>query len=56
MFRIFFEFFLKFPVIRIVSKNVKWGTIWNFLNIHSVANYQKLMGGTIEKIRKKSEF
>ena len=43
----------EFPVSRIVPKNVKGGTLWDFLNIHSVAKYQKLMGGTIKKIRKK---
>ena len=37
-----------------MPKNVKGGTLWDFLNIHSVAKYQKLMGGTIKKIRKKS--
>ena len=36
-----------------MPKNVKGGTLWDFLNIHSVAKYQKLMGGTIKKIRKK---
>ena len=31
------------------------GTLWDFLNIHSVAKYQKLMGGTIlKKFGKKS--
>ena len=45
--------FPNFPVSRIVPKNVKRGTLWDFLNIHSVAKYQKLMGGTIKKIRKK---
>ena len=44
---------MKFPVRHIVPKNVKEGTRWDFLNIHSVAKYQKLMGGTIKKIRKK---
>ena len=39
------DFFLKFPVSRIVPKNVKEGNLWDFLNIHSVAKYQKLMGG-----------
>ena len=32
------------------------GTLWDFLNIHSVAKYQKLMGGhfgAIKKFRKK---
>ena len=37
-----------------MPKNVKEGTLWDFLNIHSVAKYQKLMGRTIKKIRKKS--
>ena len=50
----FFSIFLKFPVSRIVPKNVKGGTLLDFLNIHSVAKYQKLMGGTIKKIGKKS--
>ena len=36
-----------------MPKNVKGGTLWDFLNIHFVANYQKLMGGTIRKFRKK---
>ena len=34
------------------------GTLWDFLNIHSVAKYQKLMGGhfgAIKKFRKKNE-
>ena len=39
----FFESFLKFSVSRIVPKNVKGETLWDFLNIHSVAKYQKLM-------------
>ena len=53
-FQIFFEFFLKFPVSRIVPKKVKGGTLWDFLNIHSNAKNQKLMGGTMkEKIREK---
>ena len=50
----FFEFFSKFPVSRIVPKNVKGGTLWDFLNIHSVAKYPKLMGGTIKYFGKKS--
>ena len=32
-----------------MPKNVKGGTFWDFLNIHYVAKYQKLMGGTIKK-------
>ena len=48
------NFFSKFPVSRIVPKNVKEATLWDFLNIHSVAKYQKLMGGTIKKFGKKS--
>ena len=47
---------LDFPVSRIVPKNVKGGTLWDFLNIDSVAKYQKLMGGgTIKKISEKNE-
>ena len=42
-----------FPVSRIVPKNVKGRTLWDFLNIHSVAKYQKLMEGT-KKFGKKS--
>ena len=37
-----------------MPKIVKGGKLWDFLNIRSVARYQKLMGGTIKKIRKKS--
>ena len=33
---------LKSPVSRIVPKNVQGGTLWDFLNIHSVAKYQKI--------------
>ena len=47
---------MKFPVSRIVPKNVKGGTLWDFLNIHSVAKYQKLMGGTIKNFGKKISF
>ena len=36
-----------------VPKNVKGATLWDFLNIHSVAKYQKLMGGTLKKNWKK---
>ena len=32
-----------------MPKNVKGGTFWDFLNIHSVAKYQKLMGRTMKK-------
>ena len=45
----FSETFLKSPVSRIVPKNVKWGT---FLNIHSVAKYQKIEGGPFGDIKK----
>ena len=38
-----------------MPKNVKGGTHWGFLNIHSHAKYQKLIGGTIKKIRKKNQ-
>ena len=43
----------KNPVCRIEPKKLKGGTLWDYMNIHSVAKYQKLMGGTIEKFRKK---
>ena len=39
-------------VSRIVPKNVKGATLWDFLNIHSVAKYEKLMRGTIKKSEK----
>ena len=48
-----FRFFLKFLVSRIGPKNVKGRTLWDFLNILSVAKYQKLMGGIIKKFGKK---
>ena len=51
----FSKFFLKSPVSRIVPKNVKGGTLWNFLNIHSVAKYQKTDGGSNKKISEKNE-
>ena len=35
------------------AEKCKGGTLWDFLNIHSVAKYQKLMRGTIKKVRKK---
>ena len=41
-----FRIFLTSPVSRIVPKNVKGGTLWDFLNIHSVAKYQKIDGGS----------
>ena len=31
------------------AEKCKRGTLWDFLNIHSVAKYQKLMRGTIKK-------
>ena len=43
------------PVSRIVLKNVKGGTLWDFLNIHSVAKYQKIDGGPFGAIKKISE-
>ena len=48
-FRIFFEVSGKSHS----AEKCKRGTLWDFLNIHSVAKYQKLMGGTIKKFRKK---
>ena len=53
----FFEIFLKSSVSRIVPKNVKEEALWDFLNVHSVAKYQKLKEGPfgdIKKIAKKS--
>ena len=38
-----------------MPKNVKGRTLWDFLNIHSVAKYQKLMGGTIKKNSEKNQ-
>ena len=35
-----------------MPKNVEGGTLWDFLNIHSVSKYQKLMEGTIKKSEK----
>ena len=36
-----------------MPKNVKGGTLWDFLNVHSVAKYQKkLKGGPFEDIKK----
>ena len=52
-FRIFFEFFFEVSGKSHSAENIKGGTLWDFLNIHSVAKYQKLMGGTIKKFRKK---
>ena len=38
-----------------VPKIIKEGTIWDFLNIHSVAKYQKIEGGPLETFKKLSE-
>ena len=38
-----------------MPKNVKGGTLWDFLNIHFFTKYQKLMGGTIKKISEKNQ-
>ena len=35
------------------AEKCKRGTLWEFLNIHSVAKYQKFDGGCNKKIRKK---
>ena len=53
--KIFPEIFLKFPVSRIVPKNVKGGPFGVFLNIHSVAKYKKIDGGTLWSNKKISE-
>ena len=45
---------MRSPVSRIVPKNVK-GDLWNFLNIHSVAKYQKIKRGTLWSNKKDSE-
>ena len=37
---------------RIMPKNVKVGTHWDFLNIHSVAKYQKIERGPFRDIEK----
>ena len=35
-----------------MPENVKGGTLWDFLNIHSVAKYQKNDGGPFGAIKK----
>ena len=47
----FRKFFLKSPVSHIAPKNVK-GTLSAFLNIHSVAKYQKIDGGPFGAMKK----
>ena len=37
-----------------VPKNVKGGTLWDFLNIHSVENIKKIEGGHLKKCEKMS--
>ena len=44
---IFFEFFFEVSGKSHSAEKCERGTLWDFLNIHSVAKYQKLMGGTI---------
>ena len=46
---------MKSPVSRIVPKNVEGGTVWDFLNIHSVAKYPKIDEGTLWSNKKISE-
>ena len=53
----FFRVFSFFSNVEVSGKShsaekCERGTLWDFLNIHSVAKYQKLMGGTIKKFRK----
>ena len=45
---------MKSPVSRIVPKNVTRASL-GFLNIHSVAKFQKIDGGTIKKTSGKNE-
>ena len=52
--QIFFRIFFEVSGKSHSAEKCKSGTLWDFLNIHSVAKYQKLMGGTIKKFRKKS--
>ena len=50
-----FSIFLKSPVSRIVPKNVKGEILSDFLNIHSVAKYQKNDGGSFGEMIEISE-
>ena len=54
-FRIFFEFFLKSPVSRIVPKNVKGGPSGIFRTSILLQNIKKLNGGPYGAIKKISE-
>ena len=49
----FSEVFLKYPISRTVPKNVKGGTLWDFLNIHSVVKLKREPLKTFEKFAKK---
>ena len=52
----FFSIFFEVSDKSHSAEKCKRGTFWDFLNIHSVANYQKIDGRTLssnEKIRKK---
>ena len=54
-FRIFFRNFFEVSGKSHSAEKCKRGTLWDFLNIHSVAKYQKLMGGTIKKTSEKNQ-
>ena len=51
--RFFFRNFFEASGKSHSAENCKRGTVWDFL-IHSVAKYQKLMGGTIKKLSEKN--
>ena len=46
---------MKSPIRRIVPKNLKGRALQDFLNIHSVAKYEKIDGGTLWSNKKISE-
>ena len=50
---IFFDFIFEVSGKSHSTEKCKRGTLWDFLNIHSVAKYQKIDGGAIKKFRKK---
>ena len=52
-FRIFFRNFFEVSGKSHSAEKCKMGMLWDFLSIDSIAKYQKLIGGTIKKFRKK---